>query len=481
MKLPDLESEIYSPSETYRVLRVIYKRNWITPCIFGGLIAYAAWFLIFGSISITASGNAILITPDTVVPFQATTTAQIGKWNVKVGDYVTKGQLLAILDQPLIEKQLQQVRQQLADTQERNQSILAFTRSHLQLTKSTIEHKRQMLRGRIAVLQRQIAQSRKLSQANIARNAEILEQQRKNLLLTRKLEAKQLEELRQELARTEKLRAQRLRSADEVVTARQIYNNQVQRMLDLDMQLVQFNLKKIEADEAAFRTLNRIKEQEDAVIDLIEQLNRLRNQELQLDKVFVRTTSAMQLRVSELRRQVAQLEKQLEEQRELRSEYDGRILELTAGEGKVITRGQRLGTIDTAKDSRTLRAVAYFKVKDGKRLKSGMTIRLTPATVSRERFGSVLARISAVSKFPVSPEGAAKVVGNANLARTLTKDGHQIEVFADLLKDSSTFSGYRWDLTNGPEAELTSGTIATALADLETRAPITFVVPILKY
>jgi HlyD family secretion protein len=359
--------------------------------------------------------------------------------------------------------------------------ILSLTENHLQLEKAAITRKRKMLQDRIAILRHQIAQSKELTRANTAENAQMLKQQRQNLQVLRDLERKRQQELQQELAHIEKLRTERLRSADEVVTARQAYSDQVLRVLDLDRQLVQFNLTKIKTDESELRALHRITEQEDAIADLTAQLESLTNQEIQIEKIKAEAIASMQLQVSELERLIEQQEKQLVENREIRSDYNGRILELTAGEGKVVTRGQRLGTIDTGQESRLLEAVVYFKVQDGKRIKPGMTLQITPATVTRERFGGVVARVTSVSRFPISPEGAAKVVGNANLARTLTQDGHQIEVFADLLKDNTTFSGYQWDLTNGPEVALTAGTIASAWVDIETRSPLTFVIPILRY
>jgi HlyD family secretion protein len=143
-------------------------------------------------------------------------------------------------------------------------------------------------------------------------------------------------------------------------------------------------------------------------------------------------------------------------------------------------RGQRLGSIDTGETSRTLQAVAYFKVADGKRIKPGTRLLLTPATVTRERYGSVIAHVTSVSRFPVSTEGAAKVVGNTAVARTLTEGGYQIEVIAELDVDPKSPSGYKWDMSSGPAIELTSGTIASALGNIETRAPITFILPILQ-
>jgi HlyD family secretion protein len=338
-----------------------------------------------------------------------------------------------------------------------------------------------MLHDRIAVLEQDVRQSRELARAHRAENVQSLQQQQQNLQLSRDLENKSLTELRDALARTERLRTERLRSADDVVNARQAYSDQTQRMLDLELQVLQLTLSRLKADEAYLTTLNRITERQDAVAELTEQLEGLAAQETQLEKTKAEAVASLQLQESELARTIEQLEKELQESREIRSEHDGRILELTAGEGKVVTRGQRLGTINARGDASDLAAVAYFKVEDGKRIKPGMTLLLTPATVERQRFGSVIARVTSVSRFAVSPEGVARVVGNSSVAQSLTKDGHQIEVFAELLTDKSTVSGYQWDLTNGPAMDVTSGTVATALATLEQRAPITCVMPILRY
>lgn len=478
VKQPALK--VYSPEESYRVLPVLYRRSWTTPIVFGGIVLWTLSYLIFGEIDLTAKGNAILLTPEAVVPFQSLATGQIGKWNVKVGDRVQKGHLLAIVEQPLIEKELAQARQQLDDIRERNQVIRSLTETHLRLEKAAIVRKRKMLADRMAILKLQTAQSKGLTKDNAAENLRSLTQQQQNLQGLLDLEKKRLEELQQELARTEKLRAERLRSADEVVSARQVYGDQVQRVLDLELQLTQLNLTRIRADETELQSYNRITEQEDSVADLNEQMEGLANQEIQLEKAGAEAFSSQLLQVSELERMVGQLQKQLAENREIRSEHSGRILELTTGEGKLIMRGQRLGSIDTGKESRTLQAVAYFKVQDGKRIKPGSTLLLTPATVTRERFGSAIAHVTTVSRFPVSTEGAAKIVGNATLARTLTQDGYQIEVLAELVADPGSPSGYKWDSSAGPEIELTSGTIASVLAKIETRAPITFILPILR-
>ena len=103
-----------------------------------------------------------------------------------------------------------------------------------------------------------------------------------------------------------------------------------------------------------------------------------------------------------------------------------------------------------------------------------MTIRLNPATATRTRLGSLLAKVNTVSRFPISTELVAKVVGNSKLAQDLTKDGHQIEVIADLLQENNH---YVWDQNNGDMTSISDGTMATALINLEEKLPVEFIIP----
>jgi len=478
--MPTTKMEIHSPEESYRVLPVLYGRSWIAPAVFGAIVLWLVGFLVFGRINLDAKGNAILLMPEAVVPFQSAATGQIRKWYVKVGDRVDKGQLLAELDQPIIEKSLAQAREQLAEIRDRNRVIHSLTVTNLRLEKDGLVRKRKMLNDRIAVLTQQASQSRGLTEQNAAENVRGVEQRRENVKALLDLEKQRLTNLETELKRTEALRDQQLRSADDVVAARQSYSDQLLRVTDLELQAVQGDLNRTQADDSQLKSFNRLQVQEDTVADLRGQLQDLEAQSLALEQTEAELTSSQLLQVRELERSVSEYEKELMENREIRSEHAGRVVELTTADGSLVNRGQRLGAVDRGEKSRSLQAVAYFKVEDGKRIKPGTRILLTPATVTRERYGGVIAHVVSVSQFPVSTEGAAKIIGNATVAHTLTDGGYQIEVVAQLDLDSQNPSGYKWDLSSGPAVELTSGTVASALGTIETKAPITFVLPILK-
>jgi HlyD family secretion protein len=155
-------------------------------------------------------------------------------------------------------------------------------------------------------------------------------------------------------------------------------------------------------------------------------------------------------------------------------------METTVNPGQVVAAGQRLGSIDVDDASVEPVVVAYFPVGDGKKIGPGMRIQLTPDSISRERFGGMLGTVSATSSFPATKESAANVIGNSELAEALLQQGPQIEVLAGLLRDPSTFSGYRWSSSKGPELRISPGTTLAARVTVEGRAPITYVLPFLR-
>jgi HlyD family secretion protein len=59
-------------------------------------------------------------------------------------------------------------------------------------------------------------------------------------------------------------------------------------------------------------------------------------------------------------------------------------------------------------------------------------------------------------------------------------DGGWIEVSVELERDASTPTGYAWTASRGPDAILSPGTTAQARATVVQRAPITYVLPILR-
>jgi HlyD family secretion protein len=235
----------------------------------------------------------------------------------------------------------------------------------------------------------------------------------------------------------------------------------------------------LQAEQAYRENQNTMAELQTRLTQLEGELKQLDSQAKQLALEKIEASTSRTNDIQALRSQLALLEVQLAENSQIISQYTGRILEITAHVGQVVETGHRLGSIEVEDTGSRLISLAYFPIQAGKRIRAGMTIYVTPDTVERERFGSMLGTVTSVSPFPVTKAGAASLVGNAEVADALIAQDPAIEVTADLVQDASTPSGYRWS-SQGPALQITSGTTAVGRVVIEQRAPITYLLPLLR-
>ncbi len=117
-----------------------------------------------------------------------------------------------------------------------------------------------------------------------------------------------------------------------------------------------------------------------------------------------------------------------------------------------------------ASDTDAGAAVVHFTIADGGRVQPGMRVEVTPDSVERARFGSIIGKVRTVSAFPVTRSEATP----------------QIDVMVDLERDRSSPGGYRWSASSGPKMRIPPGTTATARVTVESRAPISYILPFLR-
>jgi multidrug efflux pump subunit AcrA (membrane-fusion protein) len=154
------------------------------------------------------------------------------------------------------------------------------------------------------------------------------------------------------------------------------------------------------------------------------------------------------------------------------SPYAGRIVEIRVNEGNVVAAGTSLMSLELIKED--LSAILYLSAVDGKQVKAGMTVQLSPSTVPKEEFGVLQGIVTSVSSFPATQQGMLRVLGSDELVRTLSQSGAPIEVQVQLTKADSP-SGYEWSSGAGPQIELDSGTFCTATIILSEQRPISLI------
>lgn len=210
----------------------------------------------------------------------------------------------------------------------------------------------------------------------------------------------------------------------------------------------------------------------------LEQLNiqfkqRSNRKDQQLDEL-ARSIAAKQ-------RELKQLIADMNEASKVLSPYFGRIIELNAGCGDVVRKGQSIAKIEAVGNStKSLEAILYVPALQGKKIKQGMKVQLSPSTVRKEEYGFILGLVTRVSDFPVSTSSMMNTLHNEALVKILSRAGAPIEVRADLIPDPHTVSGYKWSSGKGPHLNIETGTFCTSTVVVEEQRPISMVIPIFK-
>jgi HlyD family secretion protein len=169
---------------------------------------------------------------------------------------------------------------------------------------------------------------------------------------------------------------------------------------------------------------------------------------------------------------------QLDQATQIFSPMDGVITEIKATPGTVVAPGKPVLSIETSGTG--LELLLYVPPEFGKKVAPGMEVRVEPATVKKEEFGTLLGTVVAVSDFPMTAEGMASVLQNPELVTRFMEQGPPYAVRVALTADPSVATGYRWSGGPGPPIKLSSGTTVRASVTIERRAPISLLLPLLK-
>jgi len=153
--------------------------------------------------------------------------------------------------------------------------------------------------------------------------------------------------------------------------------------------------------------------------------------------------------------------------------------------GAVLNPGSTLFTLDRSNRRQGLVSMAYFPLRDGKRLKPGQLVRITPTTTKAQRHGGIRGRILELRTLPVSREALRRRLGLESLVEAMqpsSSGGGEplIEAVTSLERDPHTRSGYDWGGGPGPAITLTPGTSTEVSVLVENRQPISYLIPLLR-
>lgn len=516
-----------SPERLDQLMNVVNPRAWLPLAGLGSLVAVALVWSVLGRLPLTVSGQGVLLYPRSVVQFQAPSDGTVITLKIKSGDNVKKGDVIGIISQPSLEQQLQQEKKKLAELLSQAKSSdsvrqTKLTSERTNLAKQQANLKASLEREQIVPKLRQknlilLAQNRDVIIKRLSSDQKLLPSLRQRSLesLLQKKEGldkrvaqinKLLPQLKTQLDARRNLYDQKIVSADVMLSAQREYLDSVAQLSDLESQQKQLEVEQANTERQYLDSLNQtnelnvklqeievkqvdIQRQYQQSLNTIDELNtKLQDVNSQLAKLAQEELEASintNNNIQEVRRKIAQIEREIELKSQIISEYDGKVIELAVVPGQIVSGGTRLGSINAKGSDAKLMSVIYFADKDGKQVKSGMEVQVTPSMVKRERFGGIMGKVETVTAFPVTVQDMSTIIGNQNLAESLADNlaasGSKapIQVFAEL-ETANTKSGYKWSSSIGPDIQLSSGTSVQVRVKVGEVAPISYIIPLFK-
>ncbi len=457
-----------SPERLDQLMQVVSPRSWLPLVALGSLVGVAFIWSIYGRIPITIEGQGVLIYPNNVVPLQSKSSGQLMALNIKVGDIIKKGQVLATIDQVELRKQLQQQQTKLTQLESQDQAVGSLQGQRLEQEQRSQQQQSHYLQQRIQELQAMTPLLKTKGNTSIGQQRQGLQQRLQQTQGLAPLFRQRMETRKQLFKKEGAL------SGDEALKGEQEYLQNQEKIADIQGQLKELDVKETQQEKDYRENLSTIS-------DLQSQLKALDSKQASVAQQDLENATTRKKEIQEVKREIAKLELQLGNNSQIITQYSGRILEITLTPGQVVNAGTRLATIEAENPQSKLVGVTYFPVSEGKKIQPGMKIHITPQTVKRERFGGMVGTVTSISRFPITKEAATSEVGNLEIVESLvSKQQGLIQVLSDLDLDANTPSGYKWSSSQGPHLKISSGTTTVVRIKVEERAPITFVLPILR-
>lgn len=151
----------------------------------------------------------------------------------------------------------------------------------------------------------------------------------------------------------------------------------------------------------------------------------------------------------------------------------GRVVEIRANLGAVVSVGQSVVSIETGRPG--LELLAFVPSRSAREVRPGMTVRIAPAGTRKEEQGELLGTVTDISAFPMSAQGLRALLQNETLADSLSRQGSPHVARIRLTEKAA--GGYAWTSARGEEVALSSGALAGLEVVSSLHRPIDLVVP----
>ncbi|MEQ8786903.1 MAG: NHLP bacteriocin system secretion protein [Pirellulaceae bacterium] len=458
--------QLASLGETDRLPSVIGLRRWLALAALGGMAVAAVVWSLAAEVPVNVEGAGVMLNPGAVHVIQSHAAGQIVEVRVRRGETMETGDVVVTLAQPELQRQL-------AEAESRLEELRRLDRLQAELDAQRLQLEQSLSRDRLAAIDEAIGQLTELVGEVDRRRQQLTDVQRQRLTGMREKTQQLIETLARQSGVVRDLAERQLARQESVVAAEAAEVDAALQLANIELQLGELDLKDFTVREQKLDYDSRLSE-------LRLQSKQVGLEQAQLQQQIQRQQGERTLQIEVEQQRVRTIAGQLARQQAIRATAAGRVLEVSAQPGQIVAPGSRLALVSEeppASDD-AQRVVAYLPLESGKQIREGMTALVTPTTIERNRYGSILGRVRRVAAYASSREAAAAAVGNVELLGALSDRGGVLEIEVELER-ADTPSGYRWT-SRGPDTQFTVGTAAAVRVTVERRAPASFLLPWLR-
>jgi HlyD family secretion protein len=391
-------------------MRVTSSAGWLQFGFLAILIAAAIVWSCLTDIPIKIKSKGMLLSEEGIAEVTLSSRGRVLEMNAHLGEFVKKGDLIALVGQPDLELQLSVREAQLRETRSRESSLLGFNVSVGTAQRAAVASRIHVAEQRVQILSER---ERVLQERDV--NMQSLEQKgyvNKDTVLRNRTEMNN--------------------ATDQLASARN------------EIALAQHDLQ-----------LNDVQRQKEL--------------------------STVREDISRLVSEVEETQRLLTTNREVRSPYSGRVIEVKYSLGEFVETGSPIiSLVRSARDNDVadgkLIAIAFVAPDQGKDIRPGMRVEIAPASVQANEYGFIVGRVKTVADAPATTAGMMRVLKNDQLVRQLSQNGAPFQIEVEMIS-GQTPSGYNWTSSNGPVATINSGTPCEAQFVTRERRLLGLVMP----
>ncbi|MDY7022107.1 MAG: biotin/lipoyl-binding protein, partial [Cyanobacteriota bacterium] len=356
-------------------------------------------------IPVNVTGSSIILTPRSRVELPVRSSGRLVALNVQSGDYIQRGQVIGLIESEELQEKLRTTRQELAEYMAENVAVSNVENQRTQLQKETFQRQREAIPIQIEANQEQI-QSNEKERVAITNQRQTYQQRISQIDEINTLISERFDSYKKlvEEGAVARLDPTLIQSEDTLQKNLNEKTSLLAKLQDLyakDQQLVASNESLLAQNQ-----------------NLQAQLANLATEEEQVTLNDLESDIQRQNTIDNLRREIENLEVQLQTQSQVVSAYSGEILEISTNVGEFVSAGTSIAKVEIDTGEAKKIGLAFFTPENANRIRPGMDVEVIPNSLTerrfggtRERFGAIVGTVTTVSKETVTPEEVASMVG----------------------------------------------------------------------